>query len=44
MVDFDSPDRWAIDARDQWVAFLGVFSSVATFVFFFSWVMVSELR
>jgi hypothetical protein len=29
-VDFDSPDRLAIDARDQCVASLGVSSSVAT--------------
>ena len=30
IVDFDSPDRLAIDARDQCVAFFGVSSSVAT--------------
>src|SRR5256885_16827763 len=30
IVDFDSPDLAAIDVRDQWVAFFGVSSSVAT--------------
>jgi hypothetical protein len=30
MLDFDSPERPAIFARDQWVAFTGVDSSVAT--------------
>ena len=30
IVDFDKPERSAIDARDQCVAFLGVDSSVAT--------------
>src|SRR5260370_15628465 len=30
IVDFDSPDLAAIEARDQWVASLGVSSSVAT--------------
>jgi hypothetical protein len=30
MVDFDNPDRSAIDARDQWVALRGVCSRVAT--------------
>ena len=30
IVDWDSPDLSAIDARDQWVAFCGVSSSVAT--------------
>src|SRR6266516_4698790 len=30
IVDFDSPDLLAIKARDQWVASLGVSSSVAT--------------
>src|SRR6266702_1155369 len=29
-VDFDSPDRFAIDARDQWVASFGACSKVAT--------------
>jgi hypothetical protein len=29
IVDFDSPDRSAIFARDQWVAFFGVDSKVA---------------
>jgi hypothetical protein len=29
-VDSDRPDSAAIDARDQWVAFFGVRSSVAT--------------
>src|SRR5260370_13401600 len=30
IVDFDSPDLAAIEVRDQWVASLGVSSSVAT--------------
>ena len=30
IVDSDSPDFFAIDVRDQWVAFFGFDSNVAT--------------
>jgi len=30
IVDFDKPVRWAIEVRDQCVAFFGISSSVAT--------------
>ncbi len=30
IVDLDNPLRLAIDSRDQWVAFFGVSSNVAT--------------